>query len=121
MKGLMWNCRGVRKKGVSSFLQNLTMEHRFHFIGLLETMQPNIDDRFPKNIDPIQSYLWKWTPSNGRSGGILVGISIDRFDVSSYFEGEMNLWDKKEMTKWNLITVYGIAQNVFSAEIRNCS
>ena len=23
----------------------------------------------------------------------------------------MNLWDKKEMTKWNLITVYGIAQN----------
>ena len=116
MKGLIWNCRGIKKKGVSSFLQNLIREHRFQFIGLQETMQPNIDDQFLKYIDPLQSYLWKWTPSNGRSGGILIGINIDRFDVGGFSEGEymlqMNLWDKKERSKWNLIVVYGAAQNV---------
>ena len=115
MKGLIWNCRDIKKNGVSSFLQNLIREHRFQFIGLQETMQPNIDDQFLKYIDPLQSYLWKWTPSNGRSGGILVGINIDRFDVGGFSEGEymlqMNLWDKKERSKWNLIVVYGAAQN----------
>ena len=52
----------------------------------------------------MDTFQWKvW----GYSGG----YQHRQFDVSSYFEGEMNLWDKKEMTKWNLITVYGIAQN----------
>ena len=34
MKGLIWNCRGMKKKGVSSFLRSLILEHKFHFIGI---------------------------------------------------------------------------------------
>jgi hypothetical protein len=67
MKGLMWNCRGIKKTGVSSFIKNLILEHNFHFIGLQETMQPSIEDSIIRDIDVRQAYLWKWIPSNGRS------------------------------------------------------
>jgi len=53
-------------------------------------------------------------PSRGRSGGILVGISVGHFDVGAFQEGEfmlqMNLWDKQLKIKWNLITtMHGVA------------
>ena len=53
-------------------------------------------------------------PSRGRSGGILVGISIGHFDAGAFLEGEfmlqMNLWDKQLKIKWNLITtMHGVA------------
>jgi hypothetical protein len=44
MKGLIWNCRGLKKRDVSSFLKNLILEQKFHFIGLQETMVENCDD-----------------------------------------------------------------------------
>ena len=66
----------------------------------------------------MDSFQWKVR-------GYLVGISIERFDVGIFLEGEfmlqMNLWDKKEMMKWNLITVNGAAQtdrkNAFLREL----
>jgi hypothetical protein len=34
IQGLFWNCRGLKKKGVSTFLKNLIHDYKFHFIGL---------------------------------------------------------------------------------------
>jgi len=99
MKGLIWNCRGIKKIGVSSFLRNLILEHKFHFIGIQETLQQDIGDHILRQIDPHQSYLWKWIPSCGRSGGILSGINLEFFDVGFFKEGkfilQMHLWDKQ--------------------------
>jgi len=67
MKALIWNGRGI-KKGVSSFLRNLILEHQFYIIGLQETMQPKIDDNILRQIDPSQAYLWKWVAFKGKSG-----------------------------------------------------
>ena len=88
MKGLIWNCRGIKKKGVSSFLQNLILEHKFDIIGLQETMQADIDDSILRKLDPSQIYLWKLLPSRGRSGGILSGIRVEFFNVGSFKEGK---------------------------------
>jgi len=111
MKGLIWNCRGIKKSGVSAFLRNLISEHKFYFIGLQETMQEEIDDRTLRLIDPSGSYLWKWIPSNGRSGGILSGVHIDKFDIGSFHEGkyilQLNLYDKEKKVKWNFLNIYG--------------
>ena len=81
MKGLFWNCRGIKRKGVSSFLRELILSHNFHVIGLQETMQPMIEDKSLRLLDPDQKYLWKWISSNGRSGGILSGINLEFYDV----------------------------------------
>lgn len=64
--------------------------------------------------DYNKDFLWLWNPSKGKSGGILVGVLIERFDVGSFRQGEfmlqMNLWDKTLRSKWNLLVVYGAAQ-----------
>jgi len=130
MKGLIWNYRGIKKKGVSSFLRSLILEHKFHFIGIQETMTELIDDSILRAFDPAQSYLWKWIPSRGKSGGLLTGINIDMLDVGTFKEGkymlQMNLWDKTLKKKWNFINAYGAAQeenkNEFLSELANfCS
>lgn len=111
IQGLIWNCRGIKKKGVSTFLKNLILEYKFHFIGLQETMIADCNDSLLRKFDYNQDYLWKWNDSKGKSGGILVGINIERFDVGSFKQGEfmlqMNLWDKEVRVKWNLLIVYG--------------
>ena len=98
MKVLIWNCRGIRKTGVSSYLKNLILEHQFHFIGLQETIVSDLTERMLENFDPHKNYLWKWIRARGRSGGILDGINIDKLDIGSFFVGkymlQMNLWDK---------------------------
>ena len=71
MKGLIWNCRGIRKTGVSSFLKDLIQEHQFHFIGLQETIVGNLEDhvlakldpqkKLPVEVDSCQREIW-WYP-----------------------------------------------------------
>ena len=129
MKGLILNYRGI-KKGVSSFLKNLISEHKFHFIGLQETMVENIDDRTLRKFDPNNDYLWKWVPSREKSSGILSGINNDFLEVGSFLEGkymlQLDLWDKQLKQRWNFLNIYGAAQNEnkneFLAELaRFCS
>jgi exonuclease III len=115
MIGLSWNCRGIKKKGVSSSLRNLILEHRFNFVCLQETIQESIEDKTIRKIDPNQSYLWKWLPSIDKLGGLLMGVSTSNYDVGSFREGEfmleLCLWDKEQRRKWNLINAYGAAQD----------
>jgi exonuclease III len=113
LQGLVWNCRGL-KKGVSTFLKNLIYQYQFDFIGLHETMIVDCDVSLLRKFDAHHNYLWEWTPSKGRSRGILVGINLNRFDVGSFKKGDfilqINLWDKVQQIKWNLLVVYGAAQ-----------
>jgi hypothetical protein len=73
------------------------------------------EDSLLKKFDYNQDYLWMWNPSRGKSGGILVGIRNEWYDVESFKQGEfmlqMNLWDKLNKVKWNLLVVYGAAQD----------
>jgi len=85
---LIWNCRGLKKKGVSTFLKNLILQYQFNFIGLQETMVSECVTSLSRKFDTFQHYLWEWTPSKGKSGGILVGINLSRFDVGSFKKGD---------------------------------
>jgi len=113
MKGLFWNSRGIKKNGVSSFLKDQILEHNFHFIALQETMVENIEDKILRKIDPKETYLWKWLPSRGKSGGILSGVNLEVLDVGSFHEEkyllQLTLWDKQMKQKWDFINMYGAA------------
>jgi len=78
-------------------------------------MVVDCDNSLFRKFDSLQQYLWEWIPSRGKSGGILVGIRLSRFDVGSFKKGDyilqMNLWDKESRIKWNLLVVYGAAQD----------
>jgi hypothetical protein len=55
-------------------------------------------------MESFQGYIW----------GVLVGINLAKYDVGSFKQGDfmiqMNLWDKVNKVKWNLLVVYGAAQ-----------
>jgi hypothetical protein len=56
-------------------------------------------ERCFRQVDPGKEYLWDWTPSCGKSGGIMSGLKLDMFDMGSRFQGDFvlqhNLWDKQ--------------------------
>jgi hypothetical protein len=67
-----------------------------------------------RKIDPAQNFFWDWIPAKGKYGGVLTGLSKDRFDIGSRVERtyviQHCLWDKNLETKWILMNVYGAAQ-----------
>lgn len=91
IQGIFWNCRGLKKKGIATFLKNL-------IACLQETMIKNCDDKIIRKFDAQKEYLWLSNPAKGKSGGILVGVKIESYDVGAFYQGEfmlqMNLWDK---------------------------
>lgn len=105
------------KKGVSTYLKILISQYQFKLIGLEEAMIANYEDSVLRQFDLHQDYLWKWIPSKVKSGGILCGIKNEYFDVGSFEQGEfmiqLNLWDKIIKIKWNLLIVYGAAQEEY--------
>jgi len=66
-------------------------------------------------FDYNDDYLWLYNSSNGKSGGILVGVRIELYDVGSFQEGkymiQVNLWDKQLKQKWNLLIVHGAPED----------
>ena len=70
-------------------------------------MQADIEDNLLRQIDPNQTYLWKWNASKGKSGGILSGVRMEVLDVASFKEEkymlQLNLWDKERKNKMELL------------------
>lgn len=99
---------------MTPYIRDLIKEHNFDFICFQETIQKDFKEKYLRTIDPFQSYLWHWVPAIGRSGGILTGVKVERFDVGSYKEKEyilqLKMWDKDLSFKSNLINVYSTAQ-----------
>jgi len=51
-------------------------------------MVENCEDSLIRKFDPQQNYLWLWNPSKGKSGGILVGVKLELYEVGSFRQGE---------------------------------
>jgi exonuclease III len=115
MKGVSWNCQGLRKPGKFEFLKNLIKEENLDFISLQETNKKSISTSWLDAISGNRTFQWVHSAPNGRSGGQLVGFNIDTFEVRETEEGEFMLrcllFHKEKKFEWNFINVYGAAQN----------
>uniref|UniRef100_A0A452YKI6 Endonuclease/exonuclease/phosphatase domain-containing protein n=1 Tax=Aegilops tauschii subsp. strangulata TaxID=200361 RepID=A0A452YKI6_AEGTS len=81
MRGLIWNCRGVGKKGMATCLSDLISDHSLDFLGLQETMKKDFSSKCLRRIDPFNLFKWIWVPSEGKSGGIMCGLRQDTLEV----------------------------------------
>jgi hypothetical protein len=79
-------------------------------------------------VDEVEgAYIWLWSPSVGRSGGILCGIKSSRFNVLNIVVGryfvKAKVHDKQNQKDYWLITVYIAAQvvdkDVFLQDLTN--
>lgn len=72
-------------------MKELVHEHDVDIVGLQEKMKRRYFDKFFRTIDPHKKFAWHWLASDGKSRGILCGVSIDRFDVVKVEEGQFSL------------------------------
>jgi hypothetical protein len=60
-------------------------------------------------------FLWHFKEPRGRSGGILLGIDLDIFDIEAIDEGKFyvkfHLCNKENCFKWVLVVIHGPAQS----------
>jgi hypothetical protein len=110
MKGIFWNTNGLKDPKKHKFISDLTKEHD---LNLSET-RSDFGPRFLKNICAGRDYLWHSKAPVGRSGGMLLGIDLQFFDIGAIDEGQFYikfyLCNKADHYKWALALVYGPAQ-----------
>src|SRR6266540_5723739 len=114
MKGIFWNCDGFKDPKKHHFISDLTKENNLNFIAISETGRKQFSIPFLKNLCAGRDFLWHNKEPRGRSGGILLGIDLNVFDIGAIDEGDFYvkflLCDKKDGFKWALVCVYGPAQ-----------
>jgi hypothetical protein len=54
-------------------------------------MIKDYDESIIRKFDAPKDYLWLCNPSKGKSGGILVEIRIEFYDVGSFHQGDFML------------------------------
>lgn len=115
MKGVFWNVRGLGQDPKKRYVREMITDHRLDFIGLMETIKQTFTKHELHSLSCGKNFEWHWNPPRGKSGGILVGINKDSFDVVQVEHGmyflRVLVYDKCAKFSWNLVSVYGDAQN----------
>jgi exonuclease III len=130
MRGIFWNSNGFKDPKKHKFISDLTKEHNLDFIAVSEIGRSDFSLRFLKNLCPGRDYLWHskaprvgrdylWHSKapRGRSGGMLLGVDLQTYDIGAIEEGDyyikFQLCNKVDEYKWALVVVYGPAQDEF--------
>jgi hypothetical protein len=111
-------------------LAELVKEEQINFIALSEIGKDSFPDHVLKNLCGGHDFLWHTMAPHGRSGGILLGVDMNVFDIGAISEGDFyvkfTLRCKTNGFKFVLYSVYGPAQHqyksAFLSELANtCS
>jgi hypothetical protein len=125
MKGLFWNNRVLRDLAKYKFLYDTSCDIQLDFIALLENFSAVDLDHFCGGKD----FLWHWTSPRRQSGGILLSVDLQLFDIGDITLGDFhikfNIRNKEDGFEWVLIATYGAAQDelkkLFSLKWLKCA
>jgi hypothetical protein len=90
-QALFRNYRGVRKKGVASYIRDKMRDLNLDIICFQETILQDFSNACLRKIDHSKKYLWDWIPTQGTSGGVLTDIRSETFDVCIRVQGDFIL------------------------------
>ena len=95
-------------------MADLVKEEQINFIALSETGRDDFPNHTLKNLCAGRDFLWHCMAPHGRSGGILLGVDLNVFDIGAIAEGDFfvkfTLRCKSDGFKFMLYMVYGLAQ-----------
>jgi hypothetical protein len=101
-------------------LREQIMEEGLDGIGTQETIKESFTQRELSEISGGSQFTWIWKSAKGHSGGILMGLKKDRYEVEETEVGEyyvsMVIRNRMSNVRWVLITVYGPAQHNLSTD-----
>jgi hypothetical protein len=130
MKGIFWNCRGLRDLAKHTFLHDVAVDNRLDFVALSETNKNSFSTQSLENFCGGADFVWHWRCPRGMSGGMLMGINQESFVVENIEDGDFHikfiLRNKADGFRWALLSVYGAAQDELKQQflselVRACS
>ena len=87
MLALFWNIRGFGHLGRRTLLKEYMRKEDVDIVGLQETIKTDFRFHELLSLDPLERFEWHFTPAVGRSGGMLMGLSRDVYDIISWDRG----------------------------------
>ena len=110
MKGVFWNSRGLKDLAKHRFLADLVMDEQINFIALSETGRDDFPDHILKNLCAGRDFLWHSMAPHGRSGGILLGVDLNVFDIGAIVEGDFYVkFTLRCKKRWlQICVIYGL-------------
>jgi hypothetical protein len=109
-----WNSRGTGEESKNIYIRQNIRDQKLDFVGIQETVRQEYPTKFLKEISGGFEFHWDGIPSRGRSGGILVGVNKETYDVVDKQKGvyfvRFLIASKLDNFTWNLVVVYGDAQ-----------
>ena len=84
MRAGFYNILGFGRPGRRTQIRDLISRERLDFVGLQKTINASFTPAELRSIDPWGHFVWHSTPANGHSGGLLLGVNEDTFEVKSW-------------------------------------
>jgi exonuclease III len=111
---LIWNLRGFGAPGRQRQLKEYMRQENVDIVGLQETIKESFLLHELEGLSR-HKFAWHWVPAVGHSGGILLGVKEDTFEVDDMDHGEffvsMALTHRCSNLIWEVIMVYGPADH----------
>ncbi|KAK1618982.1 hypothetical protein QYE76_024499 [Lolium multiflorum] len=122
---LIWNIRGFEAPGRKQQLKEYIRRENVDIVGLQETIKESFLLHELEGLSR-HKFAWHWRPASGHSGGILLGVREDTFEVEDMEHGEffvsMAVTHRRSNLSWEVIIVYGPADHsrsqAFLVELR---
>ncbi|XP_071677232.1 uncharacterized protein [Lolium perenne] len=115
MRASIWNLRGFGAPGRKSQIRELLTREQLDFAGFQETIKAQFTTADLLGIDPRGRFAWCDVPARGRSGGMLLGVNEDSFEVLGWTKGTFFIRaDVRQLdnnVKWAFFVVYGPADH----------
>jgi endonuclease/exonuclease/phosphatase family metal-dependent hydrolase len=113
--------RGFGHSGRRTQLQDFIKKKRLDIIFLQETMRQDFTDQELRSLVSGDLFHWHWRAVVGQSGGMLLGIRDDSFEVGAIDQGTFflsaSLFLRETNFKFEFIGVYGPADHTRSHQL----
>ena len=115
MRAGFYNIRGFGRPGRRTQIRELITRERLDFVGLQETIKASFTPTELWSIDPGGHFCWHSTPAAGHSGGLLLGVNEDHFEVKDWSTGSffirVDVLQLDSSKHWSCFVVYGPADH----------
>ena len=92
MRCMFWNVRGLGTAHRRGLVLKHVIQENLDIVGIQETIKQEFSDQELKDMSGTVDFVWKWIPAKGHSGGLLLGVKLESFEIeqvelAGYFLG----------------------------------
>jgi exonuclease III len=114
------NIRGLGKVVRKQCILDVVTRENLDFIGIQETKQKKFSKEYLNALTRRKHFCWNWLPAIGSTGGILMVVNEDCFDVESWviikYSIRCEVCYKKDKSIFRVVTVYGTTYEEFKQD-----